>query len=357
MRLARSLRQKNRNDMKIYPNKLTAQLSATILPIYLLSGDELLLLNEAHQQILHAAKQQGFTDREIHTDPSNADWNNIQANYQSLSLFGDKSIIDIKLSSAKFSDTIKSALATFIQIPNPDKLILISCPKIESATTKAKWFKAVEDAIGFLQFWPVTREQFPGWLKQRLQSVGVNLTPSALQLLAEHTEGNLLAAQQVINRLQLQYGQTQKLNDTQLMQILSDFSQTDLYQLLDEILNANGKRIIHALHNLQGQGTESILVLWLLSKEIRAYLALISAYQQKQELSNIFRQFQIWPNRQNAYRPIFQKHQLNELINMQAFAYHIDAGIKGLHKINVWDALTRLCLAMACLQNLPEVVQ
>ena len=42
---------------------------------------------------------------------------------------------------------------------------------------------------------------------------------------------------------------------------------------------------------------------------------------------------------------------------MQAFAYHIDAGIKGLHKINVWDALTRLCLAMACLQNLPEVVQ
>jgi len=208
-----------------------------------------------------------------------------------------------------------------------------------------------------LQFWPVTREQFPGWLKQRLQSVGVNLTPSALQLLAEHTEGNLLAAQQVINRLQLQYGQTQKLNDTQLMQILSDFSQTDLYQLLDEILNANGKRIIHALHNLQGQGTESILVLWLLSKEIRAYLALISAYQQKQELSNIFRQFQIWPNRQNAYRPIFQKHQLNELINMQAFAYHIDAGIKGLHKINVWDALTRLCLAMACLQNLPEVVQ
>ena len=236
-------------------------------------------------------------------------------------------------------------------------MILISCPKIESATTKAKWFKAVEDAIGFLQFWPVTREQFPGWLKQRLQSVGVNLTPSALQLLAEHTEGNLLAAQQVINRLQLQYGQTQKLNDTQLMQILSDFSQTDLYQLLDEILNANGKRIIHALHNLQGQGTESILVLWLLSKEIRAYLALISAYQQKQELSNIFRQFQIWPNRQNAYRPIFQKHQLNELINMQAFAYHIDAGIKGLHKINVWDALTRLCLAMACLQNLPEVVQ
>ena len=341
--------------MKIYPNKLSTQLKSNLLSIYLLAGDELLLLNEAHAQILAAAKPQGFTDREIYADPSNQDWHNIQANYQSLSLFGDKAIIDIKLSAAKFPDVIKSALANFIQAPNPDKLIIISCPKIEAASTRAKWFKALEEIAGFIQFWPINKEQFPSWLNSRLQTAQVHLSPAGLQLLAHHTEGNLLAAQQVINRLQLQY-EGQKMNDAQLMQILSDYSQTDLFQLLDEILNANGKRLTHALRNLQGQGSEPILVLWLLSKEIRAYLALLSAHQQKQDLAPIFKQFQIWPNRQNTYRQIFQKHKTEHLLKMQAYAYMIDMGIKGLHKINTWDELTKLALAMAKLQLLPEVV-
>lgn len=340
--------------MKIYPDKLSAQLKSNLLPIYLLAGDELLLLNEAHAQILTAAKQQGFTDREIYADPNNQDWHNIQANYQSLSLFGDKAIIDIKLSAAKFPDSIKSALASFIQAPNPDKLIIISCPKVETASTRAKWFKALEEIAGFIQFWPINREQFPSWLNTRLRAVKVSLSPSALQLLANHTEGNLLAAQQVINRLQLQY-EGQKMDDVQLMQILSDYSQTDLFQLLDEILSASGQRITHALRNLQGQGSEPILVLWLLSKEIRAYLALISACQQKQDLASVFKQFQIWPNRQNAYRQIFQKHKTESLLKMQAYAYRVDAGIKGLYKINVWDELVMLSLAMAKLQPLPKV--
>lgn len=354
MLLMPSAAKQNLSNMKIYPDKLSTHLKSTLSPVYLLAGDELLLLNEAHQQILVAARQQGFTDREIHADPNNQDWYDIQANYQSLSLFSDKTIIDIKLSSAKFSDVLKTALADFIASPNPDKIVLISCPKIESATTKAKWFKALEDVAGFIQFWPINKEQYPGWLNARLRAANINISPSALQLLASHTEGNLLAAQQVINRLQLQY-QGQKLDDAELMQILSDYSQTDLYQLLDEILSANGKRIIHALHNLQGQGTDPILVLWLLSKEIRAYLALISAYQQKQDLAPVYRQFQIWPNRQNAYRQIFQKHQISHLLKLQILAYHLDAGLKGLHKLNPWDELAKLSLAMAALQTIPEV--
>ena len=70
------------------------QLAAT----YLVSGDEDLLVSEACDAIRAAARQTGYTDREVHFPERNADWSDILASAGSLSLFGDRRVIELRFS-------------------------------------------------------------------------------------------------------------------------------------------------------------------------------------------------------------------------------------------------------------------
>ena len=332
--------------MKIYPEKLAQQLKYDIKHAYFLSGDEALLISEAQLQIITAAKQQGFQERKVYHGMTNQDWESFYHDYQSLGLFNEKEIIDIRLHNNKFSDTAKKILTELLASPNPDKLLILSFPKIETATTKTKWFKALEANTTFIQFWPMEKDQFVRWLKARLQHQNLQLTSTALNLLTSLTEGNLLAAQQVIQQLHLLYGDG-RLNEQDILKVVSDHSQTQLFQLADDILTGDGLRIAHGLNNLAAQGTDPILVLWLLSKEIRAYLSLFNAQMQQESLTKIFQRLQIWPKKQNAYHVIFKRHSTKSLMTLLQQAYQIDLMLEGILTTSVWDALKRLALALA----------
>lgn len=342
--------------MKLAPEQLTQHLKQPLAPAYLLCGDELLLVNEALVEIIQAAKAQGFEERQIHAINNTFKWETLFTQMQNLSLFDNKIILDIRINSNKLTDAIKQGLATLLTLSQPDKLILISMPKLEAASLKAKWFKTLEDNSVFLQFWPITRQQLPAWLNQRLRRVNLSLSGQGIALLAEHTEGNLLAAQQLINRLHLQYEEG-KISDAQLMQLLTDAAHIDMYSLTEDILAADGQRISHSLQHLISQGTEPTLVLWLLSRELRAYLALLTAHAQGAELNPIFQAFQIWPKRQAAYRRIFTRHGSTTLLPLTQLTYQADASIKGLNLQNTWDLLHKLCFAMAGLPYLKEEPQ
>ena len=56
--------------------------------------------------------------------------------------------------------------------------------------------RALESHGGWLEVWPVDPERLPAWLKSRTRRLGLEADPQALELLAERTEGNLLAAHQ-----------------------------------------------------------------------------------------------------------------------------------------------------------------
>jgi DNA polymerase III subunit delta len=331
--------------MKIYPDKLQAHLATHLMPLYLLSGDETLLLDEGKMQILSAGKQQGFIERKIYTPTTQSDWSSIFTDYQSFSLFSDKMIFDIRLTTNKLSDIAKESLITLSQQFSLDKLILLSMPKLDNAMIKTKWFNAFEAKIALIQYWPMTKQQLPAWIKQRLSTYRLSVSPNGLQLMLSATEGHLLATAQLIEKLHTQYGE-RFVQDDELIKILTENSHAELYGLLDNILARDTAQIYKTLINLQAQGTEPILVLWLLSRELRHYLLLLSAISQKRALEPLFKQLQIWPQKQGLYQKHCQKFHIYQLINLQKQALLIDKGLKGLNKINCWDELLRLSLSM-----------
>ncbi|WP_455197947.1 hypothetical protein, partial [Kaarinaea lacus] len=87
--------------MKLYPDKLAGQLQQQLLPVYFISGDEPLQMGEAADAVRHAAREQGFTEREVMHVEKGFDWNELLASANAMSLFAERKIIDLRLPSGK----------------------------------------------------------------------------------------------------------------------------------------------------------------------------------------------------------------------------------------------------------------
>ena len=182
--------------MKLNATQLESHLQADLAPLYILSGDETLLVQEAADAIRHAARARGYSEREVmHVDRS-FDWSALNDAGDTLSLFAEKRIIELRMPTGKPGDAGRKALLNWVERPPEDTLLLIITGKLEAAIPRAKWFKTLEAAGASLTIWPLEAARLPGWVGARMRERGLQPDVAAVELLAQRVEGNLLAAAQ-----------------------------------------------------------------------------------------------------------------------------------------------------------------
>jgi len=255
--------------MKIFPDKLEDQLKNGLLPIYFFSGDEPLQLGEAADAVRRAAREQGFTEREVMHAEKGFDWNELLAAGNALSLFAEKRVIDLRLPSGKPGKDGGAALAEYAERPPEDTVLLISSGKVDKRSQSAKWYKALDKVGATLQVWPVDAADMPRWLDQRLRSRGLQPARDAARLIAERVEGNLLAAAQEVDKLVLLNG-AGPISAEQVEAAVADSARFDVFGLVDAALLGDASRVTRMLDGLRGEGVEPILVLWALTRELRS---------------------------------------------------------------------------------------
>ncbi len=131
---------------KLRAEQLGAALTKQLVPIYLVSGEEPLLIQECCDQIRAAARKQGFSERDLYHADTSFDWGQLLAAANSLSLFAEKKIIELRMPSGKPGDKGGKILQEYAESPAPDNVLRIVTDKRDSATQKSKGFKAIEDA-------------------------------------------------------------------------------------------------------------------------------------------------------------------------------------------------------------------
>lgn len=88
--------------MQIAAPQLAAQLQRGLKSLYTLHGDEPLLIQEAADAIRAVAREQGYTERTVHTVAgAHFDWGEVLASGGSMSLFADRQLIEIRIPSGK----------------------------------------------------------------------------------------------------------------------------------------------------------------------------------------------------------------------------------------------------------------
>src|SRR5690606_37074569 len=144
----------------------------------------------AADAIRAAARNQGFSEREVFHAETSFDWGRLYEAAASLSLFAEKRVIELRIASGKPGDKGAAALIDYLKRPAPDTLLLVSLPKLDGSTQKSKWAKALIDSSDsqFLQIWPVELGQLPGWIRQRLTQAGLNASDEAVELIAARVE-------------------------------------------------------------------------------------------------------------------------------------------------------------------------
>jgi len=340
--------------MKINASDLDPLLTQKLHAIYFVSGDEPLQQNEVCDAIRAAARQQNYTERHVLHVDKNFDWEQFLALSNSMSLFADRQLIELRMASAKPGDKGAKVLEEYAASPSPDCIVLITSGKIEKQAQKAKWFTQLEKTAVFIQIWPVEVNQLSGWIQRRARSKGMKLTPTAVQFMVDRVEGNLLAASQELDKLYLLYGNSE-IDDNAVIDAVSDSARYDLFGFADACLSGDSRRVVRMIQGLQGEGVEPVLVNWALSREIRGLIPLAISVANGQRPEQVVSHPSVWPKRKPLVAAALKRHSVANLQHMLQHDAKIDRIIKGLSAGNVWDELLQLALGLAGVTMFPAL--
>lgn len=341
--------------MKLNPAQLAKHLQGSLAPVYVVSGDEPLLCQEACDAIRAACRQRDFSERQVFNAEANFDWGLLLEAGASLSLFAEKRLLELRLPSGKPGDKGAAALQEYLQRPPEDTVLLVTLPKLDGATQKTKWAKALIDgeAAQFIQIWPVDVHQLPQWIRQRLSQAGLAASQDAVDLIAARVEGNLLAAAQEIEKLKL-LADGNQLDAATVQAAVADSARFDVFGLIDATLAGEAAHSLRMLEGLRGEGVEPPVILWALAREIRQLAGIAQQFGQGVPLDKAFAQCRppVWDKRRPLLTRALQRHSGNRWNQLLQDAQLIDAQIKGQAQGDAWNGLARLALLLAG-QRLP----
>jgi DNA polymerase-3 subunit delta len=333
--------------MRLRPEQLPRHLEQALLPVYLVSGEEPLLLQECCDQLRLAARRAGCSERDIiEAGRGSEHWDQLLASAASLSLFAERKLIELRLPSGKPGSEGSKALCQYLAQDPGDNILLIVAGKIDRQSSNSKWFKAIDAAGAVLQVWPVGARELPRWLEQRVAAAGMAIDRDALQLLCERVEGNLLAAVQEVEKLKL-LAQDGNITVESIAASVSDNARYNVFALADSALRGETRASLRMLHGLRGEGTEAITALWALEKDIRLLCAAGVDRDRGQNPQQALTARGVWKSRLPAMQAALSRHDSRSLGALLQQALTVDGSIKGYAGGRPWDQLesliTELC--------------
>ena len=342
--------------MRIKPEQLSALLQKGLMPVYFITGDEPLQLSEMADAVRKAAKKAGFENREIISAETGFDWNQLAFAADSLSIFADKKIIDLRLpSGTPGTDGAKALIAYCERVPE-DTLLLITAGKVASSALKTRWLEALDKVGVVIQVWPLEGQDLIRWLHQRLHQRGLNAETDGLRILASRIEGNLLAAAQEIEKLYVLYG-TGNLSNQQIIDVVADSSRYDVFKLMDSVLSASVNRIFKVLSGLRAEGIAAPIVLWALTREARGLIKIKLALTQGQNRDTVFKNNQIWDKRKQLVNNALNRLSESDLNSILVLSAKADRQIKGQQQGDAWETLLSICLMFASIHIMTTTAQ
>jgi DNA polymerase III subunit delta len=330
--------------MRLKPEQLSRHLEQGLAPVYLFAGDEPLQLMEAADAVRAAARARGYTEREVFTADKGFDWGQLEAASDSLSLFAERRILEVRLPTGKPGTQGAKVLEGYAVRPAEDTLLMVEAGKLDKGAQNSRWVKALEQAGVMIQVWPLTLAETAGWIARRLRSRGLQPDDQAVRLLAERVEGNLMAAAQEVEKLALLRGEG-PLDAEGVLEAVSDAARYTIYDLADAGLAGDTARAVHVLNGLHGEGVDPVLILWALTREVRQLTDIAEKMDAGMPAAQAMKS--VWAKRQPLVRKALSRRRYPAWRRLLAMCAHTDRVIKGQAAGSAWDELLQLVMGLS----------
>lgn len=315
--------------------------------VYLVSGDEPLLVNEVIDALRVAARNGGCDERESHVVERSFSWDSVLASLRNLSLFATGKLVEIRLPTPTPGDEGSRAMRQLAAREADGNVVVIVAPALTRKIAESAWATALATSGVWVETRPPALTELPAWIARRFRAAGLTCEPEGLELLAGRVEGNLLAAQQEIDKLALLNPPGTVLDVAAIRAAVADGARFDVFQLGDAALAGDAERAVRVLGGLREEGTAAALVLWSL---VREALVLVDAGIRASREGSPSRGVQgagVWQSRSDLYVRALRNHKSGSLRRLLRMAGRADQIVKGARPGEPWNALLELTLALA----------
>jgi DNA polymerase-3 subunit delta len=350
--------------MQLAPAQLADHLARGLRSLYVLHGDEPLLVQEAADAIRRIARERGHTERSVHTvSGAHFDWSAVVAACGAMSLFADRQLIELRIPNGKpGKDGAVALLAMAQALQDQDAVLgLITLPRLDRQARSSAWFTALEASAVCIQIDAVERAALPQWIAQRLAAQGQRVAAGAqgqqaLSFFADRVEGNLLAAHQEIQKLGLLYPPGE-LGLEQVEAAVLNVARYDVFKLSEAVLAGQAARVQRMMDGLRAEGESEVLVHWALSEDIRSLKRVKDAIGEGRPMPVALRENRIWGLKERLFERVLPHLAAGTLASLLEAAHKVDGICKGLRHpdwpSDGWQALHRLALQLCqhCAQS------
>jgi len=333
--------------MPLNPEQLTRQLARGIAPLYLVSGDEPLQVEECGDAIRRRAEADGCSERSVFTVEPGFDWDGLRTATQSLSLFAERRLIELRLPTGRPGEAGTALLTELAERASADVVLLVITGKLDKTQRESAWVQAIEANGQHVVIWPFDAQKLPGWLAQRFAARGLKPEAGVIDLLAWHLEGNMLAAAQEVDKLaMLCTHERVALADVEAS--LADSARFSVYQLVDAALAGEVVAVRRILASLRTEGSEPILMLWALARELRSLAQMSQEVARGKPESSVLAR--AWAQRRALVGKALRRHPAPVWLGLVRRSAQLDRILKGRETGDLWLELERLLLAVAGLR-------
>jgi len=331
--------------MQLRADNLAAQLSKSVAGVYLIHGDEPLLVMEAADAVRAAARKRGYDEREVFATGRGFAWSDLLNAAANLSLFGGRKILELRLQSGKPGVEGSEAMLRYCARPHPENLLLVTMPRPEGPFWKAAWFTALSEAGVVVEIQNVDVARLPDWLRSRLARNGQSADPEAIDFLVDRVEGNLLAAHQEVQKLALLAPRGELDIDT-VRGAVATVARFDPFIASDALLCGDTRRYVRAIDGLRGEGESAVYVLAILGADLQALARVQDLVAQGRPVDDAIAAAKVWKRRQPAIRAAQRRIAPRAVRAAVVHAARIDRASKGVGPGEPWDEFIRLGLEL-----------
>jgi len=332
--------------MRLTQAQLEPHLKQGLQALYVLVGDEPLAQRECLDAIRAAARAQGFDERTGLTVERNFNWQQIQNYGQSISLFSSRRLLEISIPSGKPGVDGGKALQALASKALPDTTVVVILPTLEREAKNSAWFTALETQAQTITLNEIDAAGLPKWIANRLAQQGQHTSTQTLEFIAHQVEGNLLAANQEVQKLGLLYPQGE-LSDATVREAVLNVSRYDAFQLGEAVLLGDTERTVRILQGLQDEGENAVAVMSPLMWVLRPLVRIKQAEMRGENISNAMASARIYGDRQALVKRALSRLSLRQLEAALQKLADIDKTAKGVMLGDAWLEISRLCFGLA----------
>lgn len=334
--------------MRLRAEQLSSHLQQPLQPIYLVYGDEQMLVEETSDLIRQQARAQGASERESWQVDGRFDWSTIAWQEQALSLFASKRLLEIRLPSGSPGKQGGEMLRDFAESPPEDTVLLLISGKIDNRSQKAKWFTAIDKVGVTIPIWPVNHTELPKWIINRMRQCHLQADFAVANMIAERVEGNLFAAAQEINKLQLLCPDG-VVDMATALDSVADNARFEAFGLMDCVLLGQAQKIPRMIKRLKAEGVELLSVFSAVSWSLHRVIDIACQIEQGvgQEQAFSMQKPPVWDKQKTIIGTALQRHSVQQWRQFVVELAHIDQAAKGSLKHCPWLLLEQLCLRVA----------